>query len=420
MDSFGLWIAIILLAIVVLVGGALGATALMRLRKSTRKLATLQRSLARGAEETDTRLATAEEKLVQTRADFLRAALDHTRASRVASVDSERAANGKLRVAAILDEFSAAGFEPFSQMVHLEPQTWRAQMEELQPDLFFCESAWSGRDSVKHPWQGKIYHRLTGETENRIELLEILAYCKEHGIPSVFWNKEDPLYFDHGERNFVDTARLFDHVFTTDENCVARYRAEGFDSVDVLQFAVNPELYYAPREGTARRPEVVFAGSWYHDLPERNRVMTEIFRQVIASPYDLVIYDRHSEAHHPNHQYPEEFRAYIRPSVSQEELAQIFREVQFGLTINTVTDSPTMYARRAYEILASGAVLLSNYSVGLERDFGEAIVFVDRGSDALAGLSEAEIARLSDLGPKVVEAHTYEARWGQILNSVMS
>ena len=37
----------------------------------------------------------------------------------------------------------------------------------------------------------------------------------------MFWNKEDPPNFEH----FVQTAKLFDFIFTTDESCVPRYQA---------------------------------------------------------------------------------------------------------------------------------------------------------------------------------------------------
>ncbi|MCI5825592.1 MAG: hypothetical protein MR006_02875 [Arcanobacterium sp.] len=323
-----------------------------------------------------------------------------------------------LRVAAILDEFSATGFGLECDMLAVAPDQWKSQLDAFCPDLFLCESAWAGADSEAHPWQGKIYARLTSPLENRRELLAIVRYCRRHRIPTVFWNKEDPTHFDDRARNFVATAKLFDHVFTTDINCVPRYEALGIHGVQVLQFAVQNQLYFPPASGTSRDPVVVFAGSWYHDLPERNAAMRAIFDTIIASPYELKIYDRHSQERHPNHIFPKEYQPYIYPAVTQSELAEIYRSSAFGLTINTVTDSATMYARRAYEILASGAVLLSNYSRGIATDFPDCAIFLDRDPAALERLTSADITQLSRRAVAAAAQHTYQRRFREIVAAV--
>ena len=48
----------------------------------------------------------------------------------------------------------------------------------------------------------------------------MLNYCRSRGIPTVFWNKEDPPHFD----DFIGAAKEFDFVFTTDADCVPMYR----------------------------------------------------------------------------------------------------------------------------------------------------------------------------------------------------
>ena len=69
----------------------------------------------------------------------------------------------------------------------------------------------------------------------RTGLQALVQHCRDAGVPTVFWNKEDPPHFE----DFLDTARLFDHVFTTDAECVPAYRERlGHDRVGVLPFAV--------------------------------------------------------------------------------------------------------------------------------------------------------------------------------------
>lgn len=330
----------------------------------------------------------------------------------------------QLRVAAILDEFSFTGFAPECELIELLPNNWREVMSKRQPDLFLCESAWSGRDPVAHPWQGKIYTRKSAPQDRRAELLAILDYCRLRGIPTVFWNKEDPVHSLDPERNFVRTALEFDYIFTTDEGSLERYASLGRPDAQVLKFAYQPSIYRPPTpqelEEHPRDRTVVFAGGWYADHPERGPVMEQLFDTVIASPYELVIYDRYSGQDDPLHVFPDKYLRFCRPAVSQDELARVYRRTMFGLTVNTVTDSTTMYARRAYEMLASGAVVLSNYSVGLERDFGEHVLFLDRHSESLERLKVGDIKSRGLNGSKAVEPETFGRRLGEVLDAVLA
>ena len=46
-----------------------------------------------------------------------------------------------------------------------------------------------------------------------------LDYCKSNNITTIFWNKEDPVNYDA----FIDVAKYFDYIFTSDENIIDRY-----------------------------------------------------------------------------------------------------------------------------------------------------------------------------------------------------
>ncbi len=148
-----------------------------------------------------------------------------------------------LKVALIADEFTYNCFKFEFTPIIFDPQNWRERFEADRPDLFLCESAWSGVDSVTRPWKGRIYASSNFARENRTELLEILAWCNRENIPTVFWNKEDPTHFDDKIHNFIDTAVQFDHIFTTDVTCVPRYEEEyNHPSVHCLPFAAQPKL----------------------------------------------------------------------------------------------------------------------------------------------------------------------------------
>ena len=324
----------------------------------------------------------------------------------------------EVKVAAILDEFSSNCFRYECDMISLLPNQWHEQLDDFQPDLFLCESAWSGADSENRPWKGRVYSSSNFKSENRKELLSILEYCKSRGIPTVFWNKEDPSHYDDKRHNFVDTALRFDHVFTTDLGSANRYRKEfGHPSVHVLPFAVQPRLFN-PIEITERRKAVNFAGGWYSNHGARCEAMNLMFSAVNSSEYELQIFDRFYGSEDESHFYPEEFSSYIEPSVPNDRVAEVYKGSEIGMTINTETKSPTMFARRIFELMACNTYVVSNFSVGVHEFFGDDVLYLDRDPHGLKRLSSEQMkaSKRRNLA-KVLEKHTYRQRFEQILDT---
>lgn len=286
----------------------------------------------------------------------------------------------QLKIAIICDEMTFAGFEKECKCFFVTPSNWMEVFRKEQPDLFFCESAWHGIDKHYDSWRGKIYKVGNTKFENRKELFCILDFCHKSNIPTVFWNKEDPTYFNNKDYDFVDTALRFDYIYTTAKECVAQYRQLGHTKVDVLMFGFSPKLF----NPIGQRPndkEVVFAGSWYQDQEKRCKDMRELFDTVIRSGLSLKIYDRHWESANPLHQFPEEYRPYVHKGMSFEELSKVLKETRYAININTVVDSETMFARRVFEMMASNIILISNESLGMRKLFGDRIWFIDEKFD---------------------------------------
>lgn len=89
------------------------------------------------------------------------------------------------------------------------------------------------------------------------------------------------------------------------------------------------------------------------------------------------------------------------------------------MTINTETKSPTMFARRIFELMACNTYVVSNFSEGVFDYFGNDVLYLDRNPDGLKNLSE-EQKRLSKEKNliKVLKDHTYKKRFEQILDTV--
>jgi SAM-dependent methyltransferase len=148
-----------------------------------------------------------------------------------------RPQGGRLRVASILDEMSEACFAPECDLVPLALGGWREQLDQRPPDLLLVESAWNGNGGE---WQYRIAQYPREDLAGLPALRALLAGCRERGIPTAFWNKEDPVHFDR----FAEAASLFDHVFTTDARCVERYRGlPGERTVAPLPFAAQPRIH---------------------------------------------------------------------------------------------------------------------------------------------------------------------------------
>lgn len=340
----------------------------------------------------------------------------------IATAETSEAARTpkEIRVAAILDDFSFESFRYECDMRRLEPASWRRTMQTHAPDLLLVESAWAGPDSLGSPWRGRVYASERFGYENRSTLLDILDYCSTMGIPTAFWNKEDPSHYEDKAHNFVETAVLFNHIFTTDADCVDKYTEDyGHQSVTCLPFAVQPRIYN-PISTEPRENKVIFAGAWYENHVERSNDMRSMFDSVIRSSFELEIRDRFYGSDDLWHDYPSEYQEYIRPSVPHNEVAQLFKRGAIGMTINTVTESPSMFARRIFELMATNTYVVSNYSRGVEAFFGDRVLYLDREPEGLQRIDSTELTVAAERNLKeVLTAHTYEHRFAKILETCM-
>lgn len=268
----------------------------------------------------------------------------------------------QIRIACILDEFSAGCFAPEAEFIHLSAKCWQREIEADRPDFLLVESAWRG---LAGDWHLLISHY---SRFRRNPLRDLLGWCRENGVKTVFWNKEDPPNFDH----FIDAAKDFDHIFTTDADCITRYREIcGHDRIHALPFAAGPTIHNPVRsDATALRADVCFAGTWYGDkFPERCKTLTMMLDAALK--YDLHIFDRKYGHPGARYRFPARFQSRIKGSMSYDRMLTAFRAYRVFLNTNSVMTSPTMFARRVFELLACGTPVVSSPSRGMEAMLGD-------------------------------------------------
>ncbi len=282
----------------------------------------------------------------------------------------------ELRLAIICDEMTYQNFKNECEICYITPYDWLAKLKRFKPDALLCESAWSGITETNAIWRGKIYRNRKLIFENRKELLSILNYCNEVGIKTIFWNKEDPVYFGSENHDFVDTALKFDYIFTTEKECVEKYNDLGHQNVYQLMFGFSPKLFN-PLNREKHSKSAVFAGSYYSDLDNRKKNLEKLFDCVLAQDFDMVIYDRYYNSKYKQNKFPDKYQKYVRAPVKYQDLCSEYKKYSLAININTVTDSETMFARRVYELMASGLPIISNRSRALISQFKNSIYFLE-------------------------------------------
>ncbi len=315
-----------------------------------------------------------------------------------------------LRVAVIMDEFSLACFGPECHLITIRPDNWRPVLRRERPHFLLVESAWKGNGGS---WE---YRVARYDYPGREELERLVEWCRDQGVPTAFWNKEDPVHFER----FLPSARLFDFVFTSDANCIPRYReALGHERVYALPFAAQPRLHNPIRVPGYREKAVCFAGSYYRNRhPERRAEMDWLLAAGLE--FGLEIYDRTFGAADQGAGdlgFPPQFASAVVGGVPYGEIARVYKGYRAFLNVNSVADSPTMFSRRVFELLACGTPVVSTPARGIDELLGREVVQVvsspEEARAALARLLEDERWReqLGLAGQRLVAArHTYAHR----------
>lgn len=322
---------------------------------------------------------------------------------------------GDFRIGLIADRFTTDTLSSAVRVVLLSPDHWREQLADDPVDVVFVESAWHGNDDL---WFQRVGHY---SDEEFSALKALLAYCRDQGIVTLFWNKEDPVHFDR----FREAARLCDHVFTTDSRRIIPYLAlpDSYNkTVSSCPFYASPKIHNLLPSSRSWQDTAAYGGTYYGKrYPERTEYMQKIMSA--AAPLGLTIYDRqHGDAESP-YQYPAGLGGYVAGDLDYAEMIQAYKAHPVQINVNSVQDSPTMFSRRVIEAAACGAPLISGPALCMNRYLGGAAHMIETESDAAQALESllrypAYRWRVALKGARaVMRAHTTEHRLVQMLRT---
>ncbi|WP_460272900.1 glycosyltransferase family protein [Celeribacter sp. ULVN23_4] len=320
--------------------------------------------------------------------------------------EAEREALPKLIT--VTDQFTAECLAPDTRSIRIKKTDWDAEFHAHENAVaFFAESAWRGNDES---WN----YAMTKPEKWGRELSDLITACKDKDIPTLFWNKEDPVNFD----TFIETARQFDHVFTTDADCVPAYEAHvGKGHAHVMMFAAQPALHNPIRQG-ARQNRVAFTGSWRGLKYPKRAEWLELLLTPAMERGVLDIYDRFAdEKENPDLIFPQRFQPALRGALAYGDLVQsVYKTYDAFVNVNSVESSDTMLARRVFEIMGCGAPVVSSYSPAMEKQFGDLVLMPrteqETGEvfDKLLG-DDLYRASLATRGVRLIHSrHTYRHR----------
>lgn len=324
----------------------------------------------------------------------------------------------RLNIALISDSLTYGGLRRTCNVSRVTPLNARIIFTLCKPDILLVESCWLG---YANAWKYGVASYTDYPNRTNKKLKKVVSLAKEAGIPTVFWNKEDGVHFER----FIESASLFDHVFTTDANMIAAYRQRIPDvkTVEALPFAVNPALHY-PGDAPPTKP-FCFVGSYRKDLHENRRHRQELLFSA-AQPYGLDIYDRNSDRKSAMFRFPDAYARHVNPRVSYEKTGDIYRTYAGCLNINTVLDSPTMFSRRVVEVMACKSPLISTPSLSMETLFEGCAFIADDEASAREHCSRIikdgdayKAAIVNEAYERVMREYSYNGWLNRIVDAVL-
>lgn len=279
------------------------------------------------------------------------------------STNKEKLNFPNIKVACVLDKFSYYMFKNEFQLIHITPDNWKKVFKNKDIDFFFMEFIWSGH---KDSWLG--FRNQMHNPNNEIH--KILNHCKNNAIPSVIWNKEDPMYFDDAVR----LAKNFDVVFTLENSLIQKYKEIlGHNRIYTLSYAINPKLHNPINKKPLPEKDIVFPGSYYTNHLERTKDYNIILKPCLK--YNFDIFSRYAQKSSTIiNRFPNEYQSHIIGSVDYPQIVSKYKEYKLLVNVNAVRSYA--YSRRVVESTACGTPVISSYNKGLEENLGGDIVML--------------------------------------------
>ncbi|QIZ83333.1 hypothetical protein HF888_03410 [Bermanella marisrubri] len=281
----------------------------------------------------------------------------------------------------IADEFTryCLELEQGVEVVNLEKRVYPLQVLLKGLDLVLVESAWLG---YKNSWKRKVasYGDVTSSLDHMHWLTTL---CRIKRIPTVFWNKEDPVCFER----FKHQVSKFDVVLTTDSNMVPRYQKET-DAKKVLQqsFFFQPELHNPEPTDVSHQfdGKTLFCGGYYEqEYPDRAERLDWAIEGI--GKKSVVIFDRFDGA---KSGWQKHKGLKIEPSFDYERSKPFYQAGAAHLNVNSIDGLGTMFSRRMLELIACNQKVIDITNYKKKSALSEFVIQVSNAQEAKDALNK--------------------------------
>ncbi|CAH1043985.1 glycosyltransferase [Halomonas sp. TD01] len=326
----------------------------------------------------------------------------------VVSTAAIKTCHESYNVLTLLDEASERCFKHVFNFIPADALSWEQQLDQQSIDIVFVGSVLPNRNSAWHYGKKDINGAIAAPFK------ALLLACKEKRIPTVFWNKDDPVNYDM----FIDAAKLFDYVFTVDESVINRYKQDvGHGRVYFLKLAVQEALYFPQLQGE-KNGRLAFSDSWSSkDTPVRADHLEMLF-DYPAEKGILDIYGGHS--------LPGKYKQSIFPSASLDDINEkIYKKYSVMVNANTAGCSSPLLVEKFYESLGCAVPIVSPPVSSLDHELADIVQVVNsrqEAQDKIDSLLEDDIyaLKVAAQGVRLVHSkNTFRHRFAELLSKVV-
>lgn len=239
--------------------------------------------------------------------------------------------------------------------------------------------------------------------------------CKKHGAGFIYWAIEDPVGFD----NTLFLAKKADFVFTTTQECIAKYKQHGI-TADLLLFACNPAYHKAGTFNADYDVDLALAASCYQ-WETRRQGYRIILGAAKESKRSLMVWGagwdrKHGQAILGD---PSLYHGYF----SNSALPDLCSSAKIILGVQCDGSSLTQTSMRPYEVLGCRGFHLTQWTKATAHLFkeGRHLVTARTPEEALKKIKfylarPSARERIAKQGQRFVyKFHTYEQRVRDII-----
>jgi spore maturation protein CgeB len=334
-----------------------------------------------------------------------------------------------LNIALISDTLTFECLDEASNVKYITPKNYKKILSANKIDFLFVESTWLG---LNNQWRYKVatsperkVHRILDfiMQRNTNSLSKVVSFAKEKNIPTIFWNKEDPVHYDR----FIASATLFDYIFTVDEGSIINYQKHTSAIINTLPFAIQTSLHNSNNLPSKTNGKANFVGSYGNPNHVTRKYWQDLMFDKVPSVMSLDVYDRNSDRPNMMYRFPKLNNTQVLSKVTNAETANIYKNYDLSLNVNTVETSTTMLSRRLVEIIACAGVAITNDSPAVQKYFKDYCYVVKNEDDLFDvlnsikdGIPQSAKDRALAGAEYIKNHHTWDQRLQFVLDIISS